>query len=260
MQPVESGLKNVNGLALYYEIYGSGRPLVLVHGGGGSIRFDYAEIIAGLSSEYKLIGVDLQNHGRSGHRDIPETFEQDARDLAGLIEALGIKKASFMGFSNGGNTVMQVAHLFPEKVDRLIVASAFYKRNGMTEGFFEGMAQATIDFMPQPLKDNFMKLNPDEALLMNMFEKDSQRMIHFHDWDESLLRSIQAPTLFITADQDIMKPEHTAEMWRLVPGSRLLVLPATHGSYMMADDNGYVDHPLIVTTLQQIKKFLTITN
>ncbi|WP_265130306.1 alpha/beta fold hydrolase [Chryseobacterium oranimense] len=259
MEPKEKGCHQVNGIRMYYEIYGSGKPLVLIHGGGSSILFDYKEIISRLENSFQLIGIDLQNHGMTDHRDIPETFEQDAHDVAALLKELSIDKASFWGFSNGGNTVMQIAHLYPALTEKIIVASAFYKRNGMMDGFFESMAVATLESMPEPLKINFLNLNPDFSKLQNMFEKDSKRMQTFEDWDEKILTSIKAPTLFISGDRDVMKPEHVTEMWRLVPGSRLLILPAGHGSYMMADFEGNTDADLINLTANETIKFLNHT-
>lgn len=256
MNPLEKGHKQVNGIKMYYEIYGSGTPLVLIHGGGSSILFDYKEVISRLQNKFQLIGIDLQNHGMSEHRDIPETFEQDAHDVAALLKEINIEKASFWGFSNGGNTVMQIAHLYPEMVEKLIVASAFYKRNGMMDGFFEGMMEATLDLMPEPLKINFLNLNPDVEAFKNMFEKDSKRMQTFEDWSEGILKSIKSPTLFISGDKDVMKPEHAVEMWRLVKDSQLMILPATHGSYMMADFRGVVDEKLIDFTVSEVEKFL----
>jgi pimeloyl-ACP methyl ester carboxylesterase len=256
MNLVEKGHKSVNGIKMYYEIYGSGKPLVLIHGGGSSILFDYKEVISRLETQFQLIGIDLQNHGMTEHRDIPETFDQDADDVVALLKELNIKKASFWGFSNGGNTVMQIAHRHPEMVEKLIVASAFYKRNGMMDGFFEGMMEATMDVMPEPLKINFLNLNPDFSKLENMFDKDSKRMQTFEDWSEDVLKGIKCPTLFISGDKDVMKPEHVVEMWRLVEGSQLMILPATHGSYMMADFNGNVDHKMIDLTTNEVEKFL----
>lgn len=256
MNPIEKGYKRVNGIQIYYEIYGSGKPLVLIHGGGSSILFDYKEIISRLKAQFQLIGIDLQNHGMSEHRDIPETFEQDADDVVALLKELKIEKASFLGFSNGGNTVMQIAHRHREMVEKLIVASAFYKRNGMMDGFFESMMEATLESMPEPLKINFLNLNPDFSKLENMFDKDSKRMQNFEDWSEDVLKSIKAPALFISGDKDVMKPEHVVEMWRLVEGSQLMILPATHGSYMMADFEGNVDEKLIDLTVSEVEKFL----
>lgn len=256
MNPVEKGHKHVNGIQVYYEIYGSGKPLVLIHGGGGSILDDYKEIISRLENKFQLIGIDLQNHGRTDHRDIPETFEQDADDVAALLKELNIEKASFWGFSNGGSTVMQLAHRHPKIIDKLIVASAFYKKSGMMDGFFESMIDVTLESMPESLKINFLNLNPDFSKLENMFDKDSKRMQTFEDWDEKILTSIKAPTLFISGDKDIIKPEHVVEMWRLVEGSQLLILPATHGSYMMADFGANVDKDLIDFTANEAEKFL----
>lgn len=256
MSPIEKGYKQVNGIKLYYEIYGTGKPLVLIHGGGSSILYDFKEVIARLEDKFQLIGIDLQNHGRSEHRYIPETFEQDADDIAALLAELQIGKASFWGFSNGGNTVMQVAHRHPQLVEKLIVASAFYKRNGMIDGFFESMSQATLESMPEAFKINFLALNPDFSKLENLFDKDSKRMQTFEDWDDEILRNIQSPTLFITGDRDVMKPEHTVAMWRLVEGSRLIILPATHGVYMMADFDGSLNTHMIDFTTREVEQFL----
>lgn len=258
MNPTEKGHKWVNGIQMYYEIYGSGKPLVLIHGGGSSILFDYKEVISRLETQFQLIGIDLQNHGMTEHRDIPETFEQDADDVAALLKGLNIQKAAFFGFSNGGNTVMQIAHRHPETVEKLIVASAFYKRNGMMDGFFESMMEATLESMPEPLKINFLNLNPDFSALENMFDKDSKRMQTFKDWSEDILRSIKSPTLFISGDKDVMKPEHIVEMWRLVEDAQLMILPATHGSYMMANFEGNVDEKLIDLTINEIEKFFNL--
>jgi len=256
MEPVEKGYKNVNGIRMYYEIYGSGKPVVLIHGGGSSILFDFKEVITRLNGKFQLIGIDLQNHGMSDHRDIPETFEQDARDVAAVLKELQVEKASFWGFSNGGNTVMQIAHLYPEITEKLVVASSFFKKSGMMDGFFESMAEATLESMPEALKINFLNLNPDFSKLENLFDKDSKRMQTFEDWDEKILSDIEIPVLFISGDKDVMKPEHVVEMWRLVKGSQLMILPAGHGSYMMADFEGKTDSDLIDLTVHEIEKFL----
>lgn len=151
---------------------------------------------------------------------------------------------------------MQIAHLYPDMVEKLVVASALFKRSGMLDGFFESMMDATLDSMPEPLKINFLNLNPDFSALENMFDKDSRRMQTFKDWSEDILKGIKSPTLFISGDKDVIKPEHAVEMWRLVEGSKLMILPATHGSYMMADFGGNVDSKLIDFTVSEVEKFL----
>ena len=256
MKANQTGFLEVNDINLYYEVYGEGKPLVLIHGGGSSIQLDFKETISRLSQDFMLIGIDLQNHGRSDHREIPETFEQDARDIITLLRKLGIEKASFFGFSNGATSIMKIAALFPEKVDKIIAASGVYKRSGMMNGFFEGMEQITIDIMPAYLKENFLRLNPDESKLYNMFWKDSQRMVHFEDWNDEMFLNISKPVLLIYGDQDVIKAAHAAELHHLLPDSRLLILPAAHGTYMMADEKGNTNDTMIDFTLLQIKNFL----
>ena len=167
-----SGYMPVNGINMYYEIHGVGKPLVLIHGGGSSITTSFSTILPLLSQNYKVIAVELQAHGHTSDRDAPESFEQDADDVAALLKGLDISKASFFGFSNGGNTAMQIAIRHPQIVDKLILASTFYKRDGLIPGFFEGMKEATIDVMPQLLKDAFLQITPDQEKLLNMFNKD----------------------------------------------------------------------------------------
>src|SRR5262245_51382451 len=104
----KSGYSDVDGIKMYFEIYGQGEPPVLIHGGGSTIQSTFGRIIPQLAKEYNLIAVELQNHGRSGFRTIPETFEQDADDVSTLLKNIGINKANFFGFSNGGQTAMQI--------------------------------------------------------------------------------------------------------------------------------------------------------
>src|ERR1041385_3925054 len=136
---IDCGYALINGLKMYYEKHGEGKPLVLIHGGGSTIQTSFSKILPLLSQYYKVIAVELQAHGHTSDRDAPETFEQDANDVATLLHNLAISKANFFGFSNGGNTIMQIAVRHPGIVNKLIIASAFYKREGMQPVFFEGM-------------------------------------------------------------------------------------------------------------------------
>ncbi|AQW95129.1 alpha/beta fold hydrolase [Elizabethkingia anophelis] len=256
MEPHKAGYLDINGIQLYHEIYGDGKPVVLVHGGGSSIRLDFQEVINRLHHHFMLIGIDLQNHGKSDHREVSETFEQDAKDIAAVLDKLNIEKASFFGFSNGATSIMKIAELFPEKVYKIIAASGLYKRKGMVDGFFEGMQNATIEIMPSYLKENFLKLTPDENKLYNMFQKDSQRMINFEDWENKTLQNIKKPVFLIYGDRDVIKVSHAAELHTLFPDSRLLILPSGHGTYMMADEHGHTNNRTIDFTILKVKNFL----
>jgi hypothetical protein len=143
----------VNGLKMYYEIHGSGRPLVLLHGGGSTINSTFGRILPELARRHQVIAVELQAHGHTPDIDRPLSFEQDADDVAGLLKQLTIEKADLMGFSNGGTTCLQIALRHPELPNKLVLASTTYKRDGMQPGFWEGMRNASLENMPHPLKE-----------------------------------------------------------------------------------------------------------
>jgi pimeloyl-ACP methyl ester carboxylesterase len=228
----KSGYSMVNGIKIYYEIYGEGKPLVLLHGGGSTIQSSFGRIIPELAKKYRIIAVELQNHGRTGSRNTPETFEQDAEDVVTLLKNLNIEKASFLGFSNGGTTALLIGARYPAQTENLVLAAAAYRRDGLIPGFFEGMKGATLSNMPQSLKTAFLDVNPDTAALQIMFERDRDRMINFTDYPDELLKSIQAPTLLINGDKDVVTLEHTIKMYRLIPHGRLAILPGGHGAYL----------------------------
>lgn len=228
----QQGYATVNGLKMYYEMHGNGQPLVLIHGGGSTINTTFGKILPIFAKTYKVIAVELQAHGRTADRKTPTSFKQDASDIVELLNQLHISKASFLGFSNGGQTAMQLAMSYPEKVNKLILASMFYKRDATPAAFWEGMALARLVDMPQVYKDEFLKVNNDSAALLAMFNRDANRMRAFKDWKDEDLRAITAPTLIVIGDQDLPRPEHAVEMHLLISNSRLAILPGNHGSYM----------------------------
>jgi pimeloyl-ACP methyl ester carboxylesterase len=234
-----SGHAPVNGLEMYYEIHGTGNvPLVLIHGGGSTIETSFGNLLPLLSANGKVFAVELQAHGRTSDRDAPESFAQDADDVAGLLKYLKVDKANILGFSNGGSTAMQIAIRHPEVVNKIVVIAGAYKRDGFIPGFFEHMPKATLADMPEPLQAAFLKLTPDTNRLQVMFNKDKERMVTFKDWSDDDLRSIKAPALFMVADRDVMTVEHTKQMSRLVSGAQLVVLPGTHGGFMGTSESG----------------------
>jgi pimeloyl-ACP methyl ester carboxylesterase len=228
----KSGYSEVNGLKMYYEIYGTGTPLVLIHGGGSTIQTSFGRIIPELSKHRQVIAVELQGHGHTADVNRPETFQQDADDVAALLKYLKIENADFFGFSNGGNTTMQIAIRHPNLVRKIILGSAFFKREGMYPQFWESINHATLKDMPQPLKDAYIKVAPDSNDLIKMFEKDKNRMVGFNDWKAEDIHSINAPALIIIGDEDVVRPEHAVEMYRLIPNCQLAIIPGGHGKYI----------------------------
>jgi pimeloyl-ACP methyl ester carboxylesterase len=251
-----SGYASVNGIKMYYEIHGTGTPLVLLHGGGSTIGSTFGKVLPMLAKDFKVIAVELQAHGRTNDRNSPESFEQDADDVAALLHNLNISKASFFGFSNGGNAAIQIAIRHPEIVNKLILASTFYKREGLPQGFFDGMTRATIKDMPQPLKTAFLQVNPDSNQLQTMFEKDKERMLQFKDWRDEDISSIKASTLIINGDHDVVQTNHVVAMSKLIANSSLMILPAIHGSYMGAAESPVPESKLPEITVELIAEFL----
>lgn len=253
-----SGYAPVNGIKMYYEIYGEGKiPLVLIHGGGSTIQSNFGNVIPMLSENRKIIAMDLQAHGRTEDRDTPVSFEQDADDIAALLTHLGIDKADFFGFSNGGNTAMKIGMRHPEIVNKLVIASSFYQRNGLPPGFFEGMKNASLENMPTPLKEAFLDVNPDKKGLQTMHDKDKERVLRFKDWKDEALQSIKAPSLILIGDRDIVLPEHAAKMSRMIPNARLMILPANHGSYIAEICTVQENSKTPEATIILIEEFLT---
>ena len=235
-----TGYATVNGLRMYYELHGNygelhgagGTPLVLVHGGGSTIGTNFGRILPALTRTRRVIAVEVQAHGHTLDVDRAFTFAQDADDVAVLLDSLGVSKADVLGFSNGGTTALQFAIRHPAKVNRLVVASANYRRDGMQPGFWDGMMKATYADMPQAYKDAYLEINPRQAGVHAMFERDSKRMQGFEDIPDASIRAIHAPTLVVVADQDVVRVEHALELARTLANGRLCVLPGSHGSYL----------------------------
>jgi len=256
----DSGYASVNGLKMYYEIHGEGMPLVLIHGGGSTIQTSFGKILPLLAQHYKVIAVELQAHGHTNDRDSAESFEQDADDVAGLLKYLTTGKAHFLGFSNGGNTAMQIAIRHSNLVDKLVIISSFYKRDGMIPGFFEGMQQASLENMPALLKTYYLQINNDQQGLQNMFNKDKARMLHFKDWKDEDLASIKNPSLIIAGDKDVVTPAHTVKMSEIIPNAQLAILPGTHGSFIGEVCAAEEGNKMPEITVTMIKKFLDKEN
>lgn len=227
-----NGYSEVNGLKMYYEIYGEGKPLVLVHGGGSTIQSNFEKVIPLFAKNRKVIAMELQAHGRTNDRNLDSSFEQDADDVVTLLNNLKIDKADFLGFSNGGTTAMQIAIRHPEMVEKMILGSALAKRDGVPDWFWSFMKEAKLENMPEPLKEAYIKVTPDSSGLQNMHDRDAKRMVNFKDIPDDDIKSINVPTLIIIGDKDIILPEHALELHRLIPNSQLAIIPGGHGEYI----------------------------
>ena len=253
----KAGYEKVNGINMYYEIYGEGEiPLVLIHGGGSTIQSTFGRLIPYLAKSGEIIAIELQAHGRTSDREQAESFEQDAKDVSTLLNQLKIQKANFLGFSNGGTTTLHIAAHYSTLVNKIVVISANYQREGLIEGFYNGFGDATIDHMPAPLKTAFLAVNPDQNALQTMFEKDKQRMLDFVDLTDDDIVGIKCDVLLMLADRDVIRPEHVVKMLRLMTNAQLVILPGLHGAMIGENLNPDVSDKTIEITAHLVETFL----
>jgi len=250
------GYATVNGLNMYYEIHGTGAPLVLIHGGGSTIQTTFGRVLHSFAKTHMIIAVELQAHGHTADIDRPLSFTQDADDVAELLKQLHITKADIFGFSNGASTTLEMAIRYPKLANKIIVASTFFKKEGAPGWFWDMMMHATFEGMPQPLKDAYLEINPDTNALYAMYKRDVARMQSFKDIREEDIKAIQAPAFIIIGDADVVLPEHAVEMHRLLPHSRLAILPGAHGEYI-GEITTRQDTTLINGTVSMVEKFLS---
>lgn len=254
----EGRFAKVNGLKMYYEIHGrqGGTPLVLLHGGGSTIDSTFGRVLPMLAQHREVIAIEEQAHGRTSDRKGPIRFETSADDVATLLQQLHVEKADLFGFSNGASVAMEVAIRHPALVRKLIYASSITKKDGAAPQFWELIKNADFSVMPRPLKDAFLKETPDPVRLRNMHDKDLERMRSFTDIPDSEVRAIQAPTLVISGDRDVPKPEHAVELTHLLPHARLLIVPSGHGDYIGEITTVRPNSPLPALTVGVIEDFL----
>jgi len=209
----------VNGLRIYYEVYGpaAGTPLVLLHGGDPAIETSWTRALPALARNHRVIAFDQQGHGRTADADRPFTFEGSADDTAALLAYLNVPKADLMGFSNGASIAMQVAIRHPQLVRRLVLISGMARRDDLRPEFWEGMRKATLKDMPPELAEAYRKVAPHPERLPSFFQKSRDRMLGFRDWPDAAVRSIAAPTLVVIGDADVVRPEGALELVNRLP-------------------------------------------
>jgi pimeloyl-ACP methyl ester carboxylesterase len=259
-EALTSGYSEVNGIKMYYETYGQGTPIVLIHGGGSTIETNFGRLIPLLSKTRKVVAVELQAHGRTADRNADLTFEQDADDVATLLKNLKIDKADFLGFSNGGTTALHIVIRHPEIVNKMILASALARRKGVPDEFWEFMSQTRLENMPEQLKVGYKKVAADSNGLQQMHDKDAKRMVNFKDIADVHIKSIKAPTLIIIGDKDVITPEHALELHRQIENSSLAIIPGGHGEYIGEITTVSADFKENDLAVSIIEKFLDKNN
>jgi len=229
-----TGYAPVNGLKIYFEVYGPSRPdvlpLVLLHGGGDTIETSFGRILSSLARDRQVIAFEQRGFGHTADiDDRPFGFEDSADDTAALLDYLHTARADLFGFSNGGSIALHAAMRYPTLVRRMIVCTAIMKRAWAPAQFWNSMKTAQPDSMPTVLREAYLKIAPHPENLESFFYKCRNRMRDFKDVPDRAMRAITVSTLVLGSDRDVMLPEGAVALFRLLQHAQLAILPGvTH--------------------------------
>ncbi len=233
----------VNGLDMYYEIHGSGEPVILLHGGVGAIEM-FGGVLPLLAEGRRVVAVDLQAHGRTADIDRPLSYKSMADDIGALIEHVGFEKADVMGYSLGGGVALQTAIRHPEAVRKLVLVSTPFERDGWYPEVLAGMGQmgpeAAEPMKQTPMYQLYATVAPRPEDWPVLLTKLGRLLGRDYDWSEDV-EAIEAPTMVVVGDADSVRTSHAVEFFELLgggkadagwdgsgmPNARLAILPAT---------------------------------
>ena len=258
-----SGYAEVNGLDMYYEIHGTGQPLVLLHGAFSAIGTSFGNVLPELAKTRQVIAFEMQAHGRTTDIDRSLSMEQMADDTAAALQQLGIENADFFGFSMGAGIALRVAIRHPEVVRKLVLASVTYKLDGVHPGLMEGLGEMKPEMMHgSPWHEEYVRIAPRPEDFATLFAKKTQMDREVQDLSAEVIEAIKSPTLLIIGDSDIVRLEHAVEMFRLLgggvmgdltglPKSQLAILPGTthatlveRGDWLASMVTAFLDAPM----------------
>ncbi len=257
------GTVSVNGLSYYYEIHGEGEPLLLLHGGLGSIDM-FGPVLPILTENRQVIGVDLHGHGRTELGDRPISYPDIGGDMAAVLNELGYSQVDVMGYSFGGGVALRLAIQHPEIVRRLVVVSAgFSHPDGvypelvpMQAQVGAGMAEA---MKGTPMYESYMAVAPNPEDFPKLLDGMGEVMRRHFNWAEEV-RELEMPVMLIYGDSDMLRLEHVVEFYQLLgggqkdagwmrehmPQNRLAILPdLTHYEIFMAPELAHTALPFL---------------
>jgi pimeloyl-ACP methyl ester carboxylesterase len=238
--PAAGNYADVNDIRMYYEIYGVGEPLLLLHGNGGSIG-NFIYLIPELSKHFKVIAVDSRGQGRTTDSDQEITYALMATDVAALIDKLGLGKVNIVGWSDGGNIGLELAYAHPEKVLKVVTLGANY-----TNTNWMALPDSTVMDPGDPLIlkiSEFMKnfgekaesLSPDPKRIPAIRVKLDNLMTNYPNFTPEQLNTIMVPFLVIAGDHDMISIDHTVSLYKNLPRAQLFIVP--HASHLVPVEN-----------------------
>jgi pimeloyl-ACP methyl ester carboxylesterase len=239
-QNAKARYATVNGLQMYYEIHGKGRPLVLLHGAFSNIETDFGKLLPVLAKKRQVIAIEQQAHGHTADIDRPLTYEQMADNTAELLRRLEVKNADFLGYSMGGGIATYIAIRHPDLVGKFVFAGgAGHGPEGFYPEVLEGEEKMKPeDFAGTPWLEAYQRIAPNPRDWPRLVDKIRALDLNWRGLRPAEIQLIKAPALLIIGDADVVRPEHVVEMFRLLgggvagdlvglPRSQLAVLPGT---------------------------------
>jgi pimeloyl-ACP methyl ester carboxylesterase len=227
-----TGYAPIGPLKMYYEVHGTGRHVLLIHGGVSEIQTSFGSILPYLAKQRQVVAIEEQGHGHTADVDRPLTFEQMADDAAALLRHLRIENTDIVGYSDGGNVALALAMRHPAMVRKVVIASTNYNNDGLDPKVRQGMEQSAMKSESEVVKDippQFAKAYADGApqpeKWPSLVSKVMKQGAAFKGWTPEQIRSITAPTLIVLADRDIVTPEHAVAMFRLHRIANLAIVP-----------------------------------
>jgi len=250
---IKSGRIDANGVSYYYEVHGTGEPLLLLHGGLGSIEM-FGPVLPMLAERRQVIAVDLHGHGRTPLGGRKVSLIDMGNDMAVLLDRLGLKQADALGYSLGGGVALRLAVQHPEKVRRLVIVSAGYAQ----EGYYPEMlpmqaqvgAEAAESMKGTPMYKSYAAIAPHPEEFPKLLDGLGELMRTQYDWQEDV-KKLPMPVMLVFGDSDMFQLEHVVKFYQLLggglrdagwqrehmSGSRLAVLPnLTHYEIFMAPE------------------------
>ncbi len=238
IKPTESGYADVNGLKMYYEVYGQGKPIVFLHGSFMTIPLNWAHIIPVLAKDRKVIVAEMQGHGRTKDIARPLSYEGMADDVSGLLKHLKTDSADILGYSMGGGVAFQFAVRHPVQLRRLVILSGTYAHDGWWPDVEASFATINADmFKGSPIQKQYDSLGNDPARFADWVKKVISIDLEPYNWTKEV-KNIKAPLFMAIGDADGVRYEHALELFRAkgggkmgdihgLPKSRLAILPGT---------------------------------
>jgi pimeloyl-ACP methyl ester carboxylesterase len=255
-KPAESGYATVNGIKVYYEVYGEGKPIVLLHGAFYTIEMNWGQLIPELSKTRKVIAIEMQGHGHTPFSDRKLDIATLASDVAGVMDYLKVDSADVAGYSMGGSVAYQLTIQYPKRVRKLVIISSTYKTSGWLSVVNSGFKNFKPEFFDNtPIKAAYDASAPDKT----KWKKFLQQMIDFagvpFDCGDSNIAKITSPVLLISGDNDGLDKIELMKTYQLLgggvsadlepmPKSHLAIIPSQgHVTLMMQTKTilGYLD-------------------